>query len=163
MGLLERCHAYKEKKEKGISADAGLFTYPVLMAADILGYDSNIVPVGQDQVQHIEVARYCQKLQPPFWRVLCPTGSQATRRLGQSSRTDGEKMSKSYDNTIEIFGNEKAIQKRSCESPPTPARWRMQRNRKVITFTNSTACLPLQSNNRNWQPFTAPVDSATET
>ena len=57
MGLLERCHAYKEKREKGINADAGLFTYPVLMAADILGYDSNIVPVGQDQVQHIEVAR----------------------------------------------------------------------------------------------------------
>ena len=56
-GLLERCHAYKEKKEKGVSADAGLFTYPVLMAADILAYDSDVVPVGSDQVQHIEVTR----------------------------------------------------------------------------------------------------------
>src|SRR6056297_2601844 len=57
MGLLERCHAYKEKKAKGVAADAGLFTYPVLMAADILAYDSQIVPVGVDQVQHIEVCR----------------------------------------------------------------------------------------------------------
>ena len=57
MGLLERCHAYKEKKSKGVSADAGLFTYPVLMAADILAYDADIVPVGEDQVQHIEVCR----------------------------------------------------------------------------------------------------------
>ncbi len=57
MGLLERCHAYKEKKAKNISADAGLFTYPVLMAADILAYDANLVPVGDDQIQHIEVTR----------------------------------------------------------------------------------------------------------
>src|SRR4029077_6279402 len=57
MGLLERCHAYKDKKAKGLPADAGLFTYPVLMAADILIYDSDIVPVGEDQVQHIEVCR----------------------------------------------------------------------------------------------------------
>ncbi|MCA9167803.1 MAG: tryptophan--tRNA ligase, partial [Planctomycetales bacterium] len=57
MGLLERCHAYKEKKAKGLKADAGLFTYPVLMAADILAYDADVVPVGEDQVQHIEVAR----------------------------------------------------------------------------------------------------------
>ena len=57
LGLLERCHAFKEKKAKGLTADAGLFTYPVLMAADILAYDANWVPVGQDQVQHIEVCR----------------------------------------------------------------------------------------------------------
>jgi tryptophanyl-tRNA synthetase len=57
MGLLERCHAYKDKKAKGLTADAGLFTYPVLMAADILAYDSDTVPVGQDQDQHIEVCR----------------------------------------------------------------------------------------------------------
>ena len=57
MGLLERCHAYKDKKTKGLSADAGLFTYPVLMAADILSYDADIVPVGEDQQQHIEVCR----------------------------------------------------------------------------------------------------------
>jgi tryptophanyl-tRNA synthetase len=57
MGLLERCHAYKDKKARGLTADAGLFAYPVLMAADILAYDSDIVPVGEDQVQHIEVCR----------------------------------------------------------------------------------------------------------
>ena len=57
LGLLERCHAYKEKKAKGLKADAGLFTYPVLMAADILAYDADLVPVGEDQVQHIEVTR----------------------------------------------------------------------------------------------------------
>ena len=57
LGLLERCVAYKEKKEKGLAADAGLFTYPVLMSADILAYDSHVVPVGADQVQHIEVCR----------------------------------------------------------------------------------------------------------
>ena len=57
MGLLERCVAYTEKKEKGIAADAGLFTYPVLMAAGILAYDSGMVPVGDDQVEHIEVCR----------------------------------------------------------------------------------------------------------
>ena len=57
MGLLERCHAYKDKKAKGLVADAGLFTYPVLMAADILAYDADLVPVGEDQVQHIEVCR----------------------------------------------------------------------------------------------------------
>ncbi len=57
LGLLERCHAYKEKKARGAKADAGLFTYPVLMAADILAYDSDVVPVGEDQVQHIEVTR----------------------------------------------------------------------------------------------------------
>jgi len=57
MGLLERCHAYKDKKAKGLAADAGLFAYPVLMAADILAYDSDTVPVGEDQVQHIEVCR----------------------------------------------------------------------------------------------------------
>ena len=57
LGLLERCHAYKEKKARNLAADAGLFTYPVLMAADILAYDSDVVPVGEDQVQHIEVCR----------------------------------------------------------------------------------------------------------
>ena len=57
LGLLERCHAFKEKKAKGLPAEAGLFTYPVLMAADILAYDADVVPVGEDQVQHIEVCR----------------------------------------------------------------------------------------------------------
>ncbi|MBD3674215.1 MAG: tryptophan--tRNA ligase [Planctomycetaceae bacterium] len=105
MHLLEKCHAYKDKKEKGIAADAGLFTYPVLMAADILLYDSDIVPVGQDQIQHIEVTRDLaqrfnhiygeETLTLPEGRVL-----DATAKV---PGTDGEKMSKSYDNTILVF------------------------------------------------------------
>ncbi len=113
MGLLERCHAFKEKKAKGITADAGLFTYPVLMSADILAYDSNWVPVGQDQVQHIEVCRdlassfnhhYGEAFVLPEPRLL----SDAAKVPG----TDGEKMSKSYDNTIGIFEPENAARKK---------------------------------------------------
>lgn len=113
MGLLERCHAYKDKKEKGLNADAGLFTYPVLMAADILAYDANLVPVGQDQVQHIEVCRdiagsfnhlYGDAFVLPEPRLL----SNAAKVPG----TDGEKMSKSYNNTIGIFEPEKDARKK---------------------------------------------------
>ena len=114
MSLLEKCHAYKDKKAKGIAADAGLFTYPVLMAADILLYNSDIVPVGDDQVQHIEVTRdlaqrfnstyNCEALHLPEARVL----DSSARVPG----TDGEKMSKSYKNTIEIFPPEKKLRKK---------------------------------------------------
>jgi tryptophanyl-tRNA synthetase len=113
LGLLERCHAYKEKKARGLNADAGLFTYPVLMSADILAYDANWVPVGQDQVQHIEVCRdlansfnhhYGEAFVLPEARIL----SSAAKVPG----TDGEKMSKSYDNTIGIFEDAKAQRKK---------------------------------------------------
>ena len=130
MGLLERCHAYKEKKERGISADAGLFTYPVLMAADILGYDSNIVPVGQDQVQHIEVARDIAKsFNHHFGECFVLPEAKLLDASAKVPGTNGEKMSKSYDNTIEIFGDEKAIKKtimristdsRPLEEPKNP-------------------------------------------
>jgi tryptophanyl-tRNA synthetase len=112
LGLLERCHAYKEKKARGLTADAGLFTYPVLMSADILAYDANWVPVGQDQVQHIEVCRdlansfnhhYGEAFVLPEARIL----STAAKVPG----TDGEKMSKSYNNTIGIFEDPKAQRK----------------------------------------------------
>ena len=113
MGLLERCHAYKEKKEKGINADAGLFTYPVLMAADILGYDSNIVPVGQDQVQHIEVARDIAKsFNHHFGECFVLPKAKLLDASAKVPGSDGGKMSKSYDNTIEIFGAEKSIKKK---------------------------------------------------
>ena len=112
MGLLERCHAYKEKKEKGISADAGLFTYPVLMAADILGYDSNIVPVGQDQVQHIEVARDIAKsFNHHFGECFVLPEAKLLDASAKVPGTDGEKMSKSYDNTIPLFVSEKKLLK----------------------------------------------------
>ncbi|MBA63039.1 MAG: tryptophan--tRNA ligase [Planctomycetaceae bacterium] len=113
MGLLERCHAYKEKKGRGISADAGLFTYPVLMAADILGYDSNVVPVGLDQVQHIEVARDIAKsFNHHFGECFVLPEAKLLDSSAKVPGTDGEKMSKSYENTIEIFGDEKVIKKK---------------------------------------------------
>ncbi|MFK8112676.1 MAG: tryptophan--tRNA ligase [Rubripirellula sp.] len=112
MGLLERCHAYKEKKEKGIPADAGLFTYPVLMAADILAYDSEIVPVGQDQVQHIEVCRdLAGSFNHAFGETLILPKAKTLDHGAKVPGTDGQKMSKSYDNTLPLFGEVKKIRK----------------------------------------------------
>ena len=112
MGLLERCHAYKDKKSKGLTADAGLFTYPVLMAADILMYDSDVVPVGEDQVQHIEV---CRDLAASFNHLFGETFVMPKAKvLDTSARvpgTDGEKMSKSYGNTLEVFEDPKVLRK----------------------------------------------------
>jgi tryptophanyl-tRNA synthetase len=124
MHLLDKCHAYKDKKDKGIAADAGLFTYPVLMAADILLYDSDTVPVGSDQIQHIEVTRdiagrfnhqyKTEALKLPEAHVV-----EATARV---PGTDGEKMSKSYNNTIELFETPKRFRKRfmSIKTDSTP-------------------------------------------
>ena len=113
LGLLERCHAFKEKKARGLTADAGLFTYPVLMAADILAYDANWVPVGEDQVQHIEV---CRDLAASFNHDFGETFVLPQARILQASAkvpgTDGEKMSKSYNNTIEIFEDVKSMRKK---------------------------------------------------
>lgn len=113
-GLLERCHAYKEKKDKGLVADAGLFTYPVLMAADILAYDSNVVPVGQDQTQHIEV---CRDLARAFnhaydREVFVMPEARIMQDSAKVPGTDGEKMSKSYNNFIEIFEPPAAMRKK---------------------------------------------------
>jgi tryptophanyl-tRNA synthetase len=112
MGLLERCHAYKEKKEKGIPADAGLFTYPVLMASDILAYDSQIVPVGADQVQHIEVCRdLAASFNHEFGETFVMPKAKTLDHGAKVPGTDGQKMSKSYDNTLPLFGEEKKIRK----------------------------------------------------
>ncbi|MCS6850294.1 MAG: tryptophan--tRNA ligase [Gemmataceae bacterium] len=111
MGLLERAVSYKEKVEKGIDASVGLFTYPVLMAADILIYRSHIVPVGKDQVQHIEMT---QDMAGKFNRAYGDIFPIPTYRLDKESKvpgTDGQKMSKSYGNTIEIFAEGKALKK----------------------------------------------------
>ncbi|MFN3160972.1 MAG: tryptophan--tRNA ligase [Rubinisphaera brasiliensis] len=114
MHLLEKCHAYKDKKARGIAADAGLFTYPVLMAADILLYDSEVVPVGTDQVQHIEVTRDLgQRFNHLYEQEVFVLPN--ARVLDESAKvpgTDGEKMSKSYNNTIEIFLPEKKLKKK---------------------------------------------------
>jgi tryptophanyl-tRNA synthetase len=113
MGLLERCHAYKDKKAKGGSADAGLFTYPVLMAADILAYDSDTVPVGEDQIQHIEVCRdLAGSFNHHFGQVFTMPKAKILDASAKVPGTDGEKMSKSYGNTLEIFDDPKAQRKK---------------------------------------------------
>ncbi len=112
MGLLERCVSYKEKKEKGISSDAGLFTYPVLQAADILAYDSQIVPVGADQVQHIEVCRdIAGSFNHQFGETFVLPKAKTLDDGAKVPGTDGQKMSKSYDNTLPLFGEVKKIRK----------------------------------------------------
>src|SRR5213078_1464147 len=132
MGLLERAHSYKDKVARGMSASAGLFTYPVLMAADILIYDSDIVPVGKDQKQHIEITRdLAVKMNETFGQIFklpeprIQTATEVVRGI------DGQKMSKSYGNNIDIFGDEDETRKRvmsivtdstPLEAPKDPAR-----------------------------------------
>tara|TARA_R110002049_G_scaffold72490_3_gene187297 strand:- start:72331 stop:73293 length:963 start_codon:yes stop_codon:yes gene_type:complete len=112
MGLLQRCVAYKEKVDKGLPADAGLFSYPVLQAADILAYDSEVVPVGADQVQHIEVCRdIAGRFNHHFGETFKLPKAQTLDHSAKVPGTDGEKMSKSYDNTLPLFGEVKKIRK----------------------------------------------------
>src|SRR3982750_1998708 len=113
MGLLERATSYKDKIAKGISPNHGLFAYPVLMAADILIYDSNLVPVGQDQKQHVEVTRdIASKFNEQYGETFVIPEPQIRTATAKVPGLDGEKMSKSYGNTIEIFGDEKAVRKK---------------------------------------------------
>jgi len=113
MGLLERGTSYKDKIAKGISPNHGLFAYPVLMAADILIYDSNVVPVGQDQKQHVEVARdIATKFNETYGQTFVIPEPQIRSEAAKVAGTDGEKMSKSYGNTIEIFGDEQTLRKK---------------------------------------------------
>src|SRR3974390_476323 len=113
MGLLERCHSYKDKLAKGVSFNFGLFAYPVLMGADILIYDSNIVPVGQDQKQHVEVTRdIAIKFNELYGQTFVVPEPQIRSEVAKVPGIDGEKMSKSYGNTIEIFGDEKTLRKK---------------------------------------------------
>jgi len=113
MGLLERSTSYKDKIAKGISPNHGLFAYPVLMAADILIYDSHIVPVGQDQKQHVEITRdIAIKFNEQYGETFIIPEPRIRDEVAKVPGTDGEKMSKSYGNTIEIFGDEKALRKK---------------------------------------------------
>ncbi len=113
MGLLERAHSYKDKVARGVAASAGLFTYPVLMAADILIYDSDLVPVGRDQKQHVEITRdLAVKVNETFGQILKVPEPRIHVATETVPGVDGQKMSKSYGNTIEIFGAEKETRKR---------------------------------------------------
>ena len=132
MGLLERAHSYKDKLARGLSATVGLFSYPVLMAADILIYDSDVVPVGKDQKQHIEITRdLAVKMNEtfgPIFKLPEPRIRPATETV---PGIDGQKMSKSYGNNIDIFGDEKEMRNRvmsivtdstSVEAPKDPTK-----------------------------------------
>ena len=113
MGLLERCHSYKDKIARGIAASHGLFAYPVLMAADILAVNSNIVPVGRDQKQHVEVTRdLAIRFNNAFGEVFTIPEPSIRENVAVVPGVDGQKMSKSYDNTIEIFNEGKPLKKR---------------------------------------------------
>jgi tryptophanyl-tRNA synthetase len=123
MGLLERAHSYKDKIAQGAETNHGLFAYPVLMAADILLYNSDLVPVGKDQKQHLEIARdIAQKFNDRFgtvFKIPEPIIREATAIV---PGVDGRKMSKSYGNTIALFGEEKEIRKQvmSIKTDSTP-------------------------------------------
>jgi tryptophanyl-tRNA synthetase len=113
MGLLERCTSYKDKVAHGIPSNHGLFAYPVLMAADILIYDSNIVPVGRDQKQHVEVTRdIAIKFNEAYGQTFVIPEPRIREETAVVPGSDGQKMSKSYNNTIEIFGEEKTLRKK---------------------------------------------------
>lgn len=113
LGLLERCVAFKDKEARGIKADAGLFTYPVLMAADILIYDSNCVPVGEDQNQHIEVCRdLARSFNAHYGETFVMPTARILKETAKVPGTDGQKMSKSYGNTLGMFEDAKELRKK---------------------------------------------------
>ncbi len=123
MGLIERCHSYKDKVANGIEPSHGLFSYPVLMAADILLYQADQVPVGQDQKQHLEVARdLAQKFNNIFGETFVVPEPAINKTTATVPGLDGRKMSKSYGNTIPIFLEGKALKKRvmAIETDATP-------------------------------------------
>ncbi len=131
MGLLERAVSYKDKIARGLPASSGLFAYPILMAADILIYDSDIVPVGRDQKQHLELTRdIAIKMNETFGEILKLPEPRIHAETATVPGLDGQKMSKSYGNTIDIFAEEKEMRKRvmsivtdstAVEAPKDPA------------------------------------------
>jgi len=148
MGLLERAHSYKDKTSKGIAADAGLFVYPVLMAADILLYASDVVPVGKDQVQHLEMTRdIAVKFNLAFSPGYDPKNDEqgGILRLPKAflreetavvPGTDGQKMSKSYKNTIDLFADEAETKKKimSIKTDSTPVEAPKDRNTTIYAL-----------------------------
>jgi len=126
MGLLERAHSYKDKTAKGIAANHSLFSYPVLMAADILLYSPDIIPVGKDQIQHVEIARdIAVKFNNEYGDVFKLPTFKIEENVATVPGIDGQKMSKSYNNTVNIFGEEKkqlkTIKKIVTENVPMEA------------------------------------------
>jgi tryptophanyl-tRNA synthetase len=118
MGLLERAHSFKDKTARGLAANVGLFTYPVLMAADILLFDTTHVPVGRDQKQHVEMTRdMAIKFNLTYGETFVVPESVIRDESAVVPGLDGQKMSKSYGNTLELFGEEKAVRKKIMGIP----------------------------------------------
>ncbi|MCI6989464.1 MAG: tryptophan--tRNA ligase [Campylobacter sp.] len=131
MGLLERAHAYKDKIAKGFETKHNLFSYPVLMAADILLYGADVVPVGKDQIQHVEIARdIALKFNNAHGEIFTMPEALVSENVATVPGTDGAKMSKSYGNTIDIFADAKTLKKQilsivtASEPLEVPKEWR---------------------------------------
>ncbi|WP_298043904.1 tryptophan--tRNA ligase [uncultured Campylobacter sp.] len=131
MGLLERAHAYKDKIAKGFESKHDLFSYPVLMAADILLYSAEVVPVGKDQIQHVEIARdIALKFNNAHGEILTIPQARVNDEVAIVPGTDGAKMSKSYGNTIDIFADAATLKKQissivtTSELLEAPKQWR---------------------------------------
>lgn len=152
MGLLERCHAYKDKVARGLPANHGLFAYPVLMAADILAVQSDLVPVGRDQKQHVEVARdIAMKFNRQYGEAVFKIPEEHIRGdVAVVPGLDGQKMSKSYNNTIEIFGPPKQTRKKimrivtdskSIEDPKEPDRCNLFKLYRLLASAEQTQAM----------------------
>src|SRR5881392_4130290 len=157
MGLLERAHSYKDKLARGLPATVGLFGYPVLMAADILIYDSDVVPVGKDQKQHIEITRdLAVKMNETFGqqeqdgRIFTLPEARIKAATETVPGIDGQKMSKSYGNNIDIFGDEKEMRKRvmsivtdstPVEAPKDPAKSTIFKLYSLVASKNEIAAM----------------------
>jgi tryptophanyl-tRNA synthetase len=113
LGLLERSHSYKDKIAKGLTPNTGLLTYPVLMASDILLYKAEVIPVGKDQKQHLEITRdIAEKFNNTYGDIFVLPEPLISKEIAVIPGVDGQKMSKSYGNTINIFEEEKALKKK---------------------------------------------------
>jgi len=149
MGLLQRCTSFKDKVAQGMSPNHGLFAYPVLQAADILIYNSNLVPVGADQKQHIEVTRdIAIRFNNAYGEILTIPEQYIIESVAVVPGTDGRKMSKSYGNTIEIFGPEKNVKKKimrivtdstPVEKPKDPDKCNVFALLKLVASTDELA------------------------
>jgi len=149
VGLLERAHSYKDKVAKGIAPNHALFSYPVLMAADILLYDAQKVPVGKDQIQHLEMTRdIAIKFNNDHGDIFTIPESMVEEKVATVPGIDGAKMSKSYKNTIDIFyDTEKQLQKRCnkivTDSTPLgePIEWKDNNTFAIISLSMDTVTL----------------------
>src|SRR5438093_1293255 len=146
MGLLERATSYKDKLARGMSPNVGLFSYPILMAADILIYDSDVVPVGKDQKQHIEITRdLAVKMNETFGQIFKLPEPRIQAATETVLGIDGQKMSKSYGNAIDIFGDENETRKRvmsivtdslPIEAPKDPEKSTIFQLYSLVAFKN---------------------------